>query len=253
MLQQYDRIILPLEKRFKIKITTILNKQAEEISKTFKKYMNERKADGIDEEEAEEISNNIYKADKGVQTIMAALLPLYMNAGELGNNFFNNIHFANEEEGTLFAIIREDYLQWLEEYGAEQVVNINTTTKELTKRIIKNGLMNGDSIDSISEELSSRIKEYTKARAVNIAETEMHNSFMRSNFLTGEVSGFKFKKWISAQDASVRPSHQSLDGMVVKVSEDFKPGLSYPGDPRASAKETIRCRCVIRFMMQEDD
>ncbi|WP_164509054.1 hypothetical protein [Clostridium rectalis] len=248
---------MPLEKRFNSKITIVLNRQADEISKAFKKYMNERKSDDIDEKEAEreaeEISNNIYKTDEGVQTITKSLLPLYINAAELGNEFFNNIHFTNEGEGTLFAIIREDYLQWLNEYGAEQVVNINTTTKELTRRIIKDGLLKGDSIDSISKELSSKIKQYSKARAVNISQTEIHNSFMKANFLTANKSGFKYKRWLSARDESVRLDHKAYDSLGwVEFGYMYAPGLEYPGDSRANVSQVARCRCVLRYAVERE-
>lgn len=220
--------------------------------------MKEKKEDNkISNEEAEkqanEIADNIFKTDEGVQTIMTALLPFYINAGELSAQFFGQIHLTDEETGKLFGIIRDDYTEWLDEYGGNQIVRINETTKLLTRDIIKQGLINGDSTDKIVKSLSDSIAEYSVKRAKTIAETEMHNSFMRANFVSANSSGFKYKKWISAQDASVRSFHQALNGKVVKIDEDFKPGLGFPGDSRAAAKETVRCRCIIRFMMREDD
>lgn len=254
----YDKIILPLERRFKNKIEKILKDQGKRIALAFSKYMKEKKEDNkITNEEAEkqanEIVDNIFKTDEGVQIIMSALLPFYINAGELAAQFFGQIHLTDEETGKLFSIIRDDYTQWLDEYGGNQIVRINETTKILTRDIIKQGLINGDSTQSIVTALTDSIAEYSVQRAKTIAETEMHNSFMKANFTSANKSGFKYKKWISAQDASVRNSHQALNGKVVKIAQDFKPGLGFPGDSRATAKETVRCRCVIRFMMKEDD
>ena len=53
------------------------------------------------------------------------------------------------------------------------------------------------------------------------------------------------KQWVSSRDDRVRDSHVLLDGEIVGITEDFKPGLSAPGDPSADPSETIRCRCVM--------
>lgn len=255
LLRQYDRIIAPIEKRFKNKVTKVLDEQADKLAARFRRYVNEKKADNqMSEEEAikeaERIANKIFKEDEGIQLSM--FLPLWLNAGKLGNDFFNQIHFA-DEDGTLFAIIRDEYLQWLDNYGAEQVVNINNTTKELTKQIIKEGLINGESYDTIADNLSSKIKEYTKARALNIAVTESHNTFQRANFMTADKSGFKYKRWLSSRDEVVRPNHRNYDALgFVPIDYMYASGLEFPGDSRAAASETVRCRCVIRYAMSKE-
>ena len=259
MLKSYDRMVKPLEKRFKSSIGNILNKQTKAIVTRFKAYMKEKKDDNkITEEQAEKIAekvtNNIFKVDEGVQTVMTALLPHYINAGELGNEFFNNINYVNEEEGkVLFGVLRDDYLDWLEEYGATQIVNINKTTKDITKRIIKEGMYNGNNVSTIADSLLKEIESYTKTRATTIAETEIHNTFSFTNNLTAVKSGFKYKQWISSRDESVRPNHQTYDSMgLIKIDEEFAPGLKYPGDTSAPASEVVRCRCVLKYEIEKE-
>jgi SPP1 gp7 family putative phage head morphogenesis protein len=217
--------------------------------------MSEKKEDNnITEEEAEKqaekIASNFYDFDKDVTVILSILIPIYLQAGELGNVQFNTIQFgiqATADKGVLFAIIRDDYLTWLQEYGGNKIVQINETTKEITKRIIKEGLLNGDGVEAIAKNLSDKIEEYSLFRARRIALTEMHNSYMRGNFISAEASGFKYKKWISSKDSHVRSSHQQLNGKIVKINEDFKPNLGYPGDSRGIAKEVINCRCILTY------
>lgn len=221
--------------------------------------MKEKKDDkDITEEEAEklanEITDKIFKVDQGTQTIMEALVPLWLNAGELGNEFFNQIHFTDPNNGTVFSIIKDDYVEWLNAYGGDQIVRINETTKLITRDIIKDGLLNGNSINTIAENLIDNIMEYSKTRAVTIAETEIHNTFMHSNNLTAKKSGFKYKRWLSSRDAAVRPNHQKYDALgAIPIDKDFTPGLSYPGDSGAPAAEVVKCRCVIRYMMKKED
>jgi uncharacterized protein with gpF-like domain len=251
----YDKLVVPLEKQFKSAVEKILLQQAKDIKKAFLKYMKEKKDNNkITEEEArklaEQITNNFYNFDEGVQTTMQTLLPLYIQSGRLGNEFFNNIHYTKPEDGKLFAIIKEDYLKWLRTYGGDRIVMVNKTTKLMSRNIIEEGLLDGDSITTIADNLYTKIGQYSKERSVRIAVTEVHNSFSTANFFSGKAGGFKYKQWITSKDNAVRESHADLDGKIVGIDEDFKIGLAYPGDPRAAAKEIIRCRCIIIFRMK---
>lgn len=55
--------------------------------------------------------------------------------------------------------------------------------------------------------------------------------------------------WNATQDSRTRDSHLAMDGQVVGMDEPFvTPSgeeLMYPGDPSASAKERINCRCTV--------
>lgn len=218
------------------------------------KYMKEKKEDdkGISKADAEALANEIilsisYSIDGMQESMFNDLKPLWVASGEAGNEYFNLVQFTKPEDGTLFSVFRQDYLDWLEKYGATKVTQVNDTTKGLTRRIIKEGLRNGDSTSKIAEELASQLMDYTKSRAITIAETEAHNSFMRGNFMSATASGFKKKTWVSAGDKSVRSSHRALNGKTVNIDEDFKPGLGYPGDSRASAAEVVKCRCIVFY------
>lgn len=255
MLKAYDKIVGGLEKRFKDKIEKLLLAQAKRIVDTYLKITTEKKEDEVSEEDAEkiatEITDKIFK-DEDTQVMMEALLPLYINSGQLGNEFFNLLHYSNVEEGSVYSVIEDRYLKWLNEYGCKRIVMIDRTTKQITKEIIKEGLLNGDSNNVIVKSLLDQIEQYSRKRAIRIAETEIHNTFMYANNLTANQSGFKYKKWISSRDASVRPSHKELDGKVVDINKDFKEGLAYPGDSRAPARETVRCRCIVRYLLKKE-
>jgi uncharacterized protein with gpF-like domain len=50
----------------------------------------------------------------------------------------------------------------------------------------------------------------------------------------------------SAHDNKVRAAHSGLDGQVTKMGVPFQSSLGpirFPGDPQASAANTINCRC----------
>lgn len=218
--------------------------------------MNEKKAkdSGLSDDEAGKQANTIVDnifaiiaGEQGTQLIMDELIPLWLNAAEAGNDFFNSIQFTKPENGTLFSAFRDDYMTWLDTYGTDRITYVNQTTKDITRAIIKDGLANGDSINTIANSLVTEIENYSKRRAVTIAETEIHNSFMKGNFMSANESGFKNKTWITAGDGHVRDTHKALNNKKVKIDEDFKPGLGFPGDSRAPARETIKCRCILFY------
>lgn len=243
-----------LEKQFKAKITKILLSQGDKLKQAYLKHVKEKKDDtqGMSEEDAEALAYEItiaisYVVEGMQESMIEELKPLWVASGEAGNEFFNLIQFTKPEDNTLFAIIRQDYLDWLDTYAGEQITRINETTKELTKKIIKEGLVNGDSTNQIAENLVEQIAQYTKGRAVTISETEIHNSFQKGNFMSAKSSGFKYKTYITAGDARVRPRHVVLNNVRIKIDEKFGNGGLYPGDPALGPEDNCRCRCSIFF------
>jgi hypothetical protein len=65
---------------------------------------------------------------------------------------------------------------------------------------------------------------------------------------SGRTPEVWLKKWLSAQDTRVRPTHViAHGGPAIPLSEDFIVGgeaCSHPHDPRLSAKEAVNCRCI---------
>jgi hypothetical protein len=181
------------------------------------------------------------------QEFLDTMQPLYLQSGEAGSEFFNNVQFTNPWDGSLFAVINDDYLTWLQTYGANQVTFVNQTTKKITRDIIEQGLINGDSTSKIADNLVEQISQYSKSRATTIALTECHNSFMRGNYMSARTSAFENKTWITCEDSHVRPAHAAIDGMTIPIGEEFLSGLSYPGDPNADAALTISCRCILAY------
>ena len=55
-------------------------------------------------------------------------------------------------------------------------------------------------------------------------------------------NGVMTHKWLAQPDA--RAHHQELNGREVQVGTEFGYSLKYPGDPAASARDVVNCRCV---------
>lgn len=93
-------------------------------------------------------------------------------------------------------------------------------------------------------------------RAEVIVRTEVNRTFssgQQKRLEQATATGVKARKyWLTAHDNRVRPDHvkagvQYGPSGAIPVDKPFYVGgepLQYPGDPRASAEQTINCRCV---------
>lgn len=119
-----------------------------------------------------------------------------------------------------------------------------------------------ESTDKLINRLQ-HVTDMSRARAAMIAQTE------RTRAANGERYAQAIEEYLKAYDKAVkghrkrpalpvfqwinplyakepRPHHVAISGKRCAVGEEFLPGLRYPGDPDAPARETINCHCYIR-------
>ena len=141
--------------------------------------------------------------------------------------------------------------RWIKFEATKQIKNINRTTRNTIKNIIKRNILAGNSNAQIAKEIRSTGKIVSKSRAKTIARTETHNGAGKSIRTAVESSGIKLKyhEWISANDSRTRVkrfNHLSANGETVKIDDPFintGEEMAYPGDSAGSAGNVINCRC----------
>lgn len=112
------------------------------------------------------------------------------------------------------------------------------------------------STDQIDRMVDQYYKRSLAARAETIARTEALGAVHRGSdqgfaeaIAQGVIDDELSQTWHTASDSRVRhPSHTFMNGQVRVFGEPFLSGtgnlLRYPGDSRAPASDTIKCRCV---------
>ncbi len=72
-----------------------------------------------------------------------------------------------------------------------------------------------------------------------------------SQTAAAQAAGWRWKTWMTAGDAEVRPTHQALRGEKIPLDGAFHTEdgdtLRYPGDPLASIGNRIGCRCTLHI------
>lgn len=119
------------------------------------------------------------------------------------------------------------------------------TLRNDLRQVIADGLSRG----STPDEIAAAIKDtFGKDRALRIVRTESTRYLNETIRRVAVEEGYTQKRWSTAKDEKVRPTHQAAEGAGwVGVSDAFPNGLLVPGDPSAPASETVNCRCTVIY------
>lgn len=163
---------------------------------------------------------------------------------------------GNNEEWTA------EVIRLLQVHNANLVSKITETTREYLLAKLEEGLMEGMSLNEIADVLDREIEQTYINRSFAIARTELNRASNLGNRLAADKYEYEtVKVWITAKDHRVRGkaegdrfNHAVLDGQRVDVNTPFNNGenIMQPGDPNASAGNTINCRCTIAIVAKRD-
>ena len=148
------------------------------------------------------------------------------------------------EELDLSMSISERLASELERQGLSRSAKINETTKKELQKIIVDNLNSGSKEDTIKL-IKTLFDSYTQSRVETIATSEVTRIKNGVRFGLFEDNEFSQKfVWINSGDERVRTAHKKvspiLKGELFDVGGEL---MRYPGDPLASATNTIGCRC----------
>lgn len=113
----------------------------------------------------------------------------------------------------------------------------------------------GESVQQLAARVRTFANDFSEARALTIARTEVVAAANQGSLAQVQLAGFSDleaeKRWLATDDARTRPEHLKADGQVVGLSQAFHVGgeyLQFPGDPTGRADNVINCRCSLEFI-----
>ena len=122
--------------------------------------------------------------------------------------------------------------------------------KKQIRAAIQSGILRGESIGEIANDLRRRIPDMSRKSAIRAARTAMtgaQNGGRMDSYKAATDMGVKVRKrWVATKDDRTRKSHRKLDGETVDWDKPFSNGLMYPGDPSGPGAEVYQCRCTLR-------
>lgn len=128
--------------------------------------------------------------------------------------------------------------------------------KEWNKKHINSavtqGILQGETIDKISQRLAATVTDMSQTSAIRNARTmttSAQNGGRIDSYKRAESMGIKLMQvWLSTLDNRTRHEHILLDGQKRKVGEPFEVDgekIYFPGDPSAEPYLVYNCRCTL--------
>lgn len=146
--------------------------------------------------------------------------------------------------------------QWIAERAGAMAQQTSSTTRSDIQSSLDDALAQEEGVNE--RDFTRRILEtqgFSRFRAEVIAATETHAAAMFASQKTAEQisseTGLELLKvWNAVEDERTRFSHSAANGQKVGMNAKFTVNgekLERPGDPRGSAGNVIRCRCVLTY------
>lgn len=144
----------------------------------------------------------------------------------------------------------EDLKAHLAKVLADDAEYIITTLRDKIKESLAEGVKNGDGIEELKQRIMDVATQLKESQAYTIAQTESTGIANATHMDIYDQEDVAEKEWASIHDLRTRDSHVAADTQKVPLNDPFTIGedgekMMYPGDPSASAKERINCRCRI--------
>lgn len=136
---------------------------------------------------------------------------------------------------------------------AQQVVE--TTRLALADALLDPGVEAGESVPELADRLRQVFTDLRGYRAETIARTETVGGFNAASHIAAARSDVAVaREWMSASDDRVRDSHVALNGYRTQGMADAYPnGCLHPGDPMGPPEETVNCRCVEVYVLDDEE
>lgn len=134
------------------------------------------------------------------------------------------------------------------EKAVKRGIDLEYGKKQITASVTS-GILRGNSIKNISDDLQSRIVTMNRDSAIRTARTAItgaQNAGRMDSYKAAQKMGIKLQKeWLATLDGRTRHSHAMLDGEKVDNDKKFSNGCRFPGDPYGAPSEIYNCRCTL--------
>lgn len=148
-------------------------------------------------------------------------------------------------------------LDWINRNAGVKITQIESTTLDLIRRQLSEGMATGESVPQISRRIEELYGRNVSTRSTLIARTEVIGASNAASYMGAKSTGLTLnKQWLSSRDSRTRATHRlgsGVDGQERPMDQPFDlPGgqLMWPGDTSlgASGAETVACRCTITYV-----
>ena len=170
---------------------------------------------------------------------------------EVEKNSKINTQYTMYDKQTVERLMR-DNPDLLPRKAAVNVPKDELWNKKHINSAITQGILQGESIDKISQRLAATVTDMSHTSAIRNARTmttSAQNGGRIDSYKRAESMGINMLQvWVATLDDRTRHEHRLLDGQKRKVGEPFEvegEKIFFPGDPAADPALVYNCRCTL--------
>lgn len=242
---QFVLVITPTEKRFFRDLQDYFVQQRRIVEGHLDDYKRAmRKSDWVVKANEPLAAHLLFPKAKEEERLRTRSKPFVEQAVKIGAAFGAETVGADVN----FDVLNQSVLHAIDKRVAFFAKRVTTTVAEALTDTIGQGISQGETIMDIASRIDELYQELLGYRSLRIARTEVVSASNVGSLLSYRAAGIKTKRWLTANDELVRPTHQAAEGQEVGINESFQVGgdwLDHPGDPSGSPEEIINCRCTV--------
>lgn len=144
---------------------------------------------------------------------------------------FANI-LTKEQINLVFNLKNPRAVDYLKDYGVTRVSQLDTTSSEILRKILVDGIEKGYSYSKLVVQIKKQFADWSTKRAKLIAITEMGNAYQRGNLIVGldlKTAGLTIEKsWLARGDSCPLCLANQADGWI-DVEQTHSSGVECPG------------------------
>jgi|GEM_PF-4315610 len=143
-----------------------------------------------------------------------------------------NVREISVQIESSFNLTNKDVLQYLENYAAERVAQVNTVTRKLLKETIVAGYKSGKGPQEITKMIKDLFTTFSERRAKVIAFTELSISAGEARYESYVRRNITYKKWITRGPRPCPICTGNRDQGQISMTQEFIGGqLTVPAHP----------------------
>jgi hypothetical protein len=138
----------------------------------------------------------------------------------------------------------------LEQAGKRTGEALGEAVQPIVREIVADAYQEGLSVVQAAELIRAKVDDVSPWQAQMLARTDLNGLANGGSVMAAKLAGVERKRWLTAHDERVRPTHAAADGQTVPVGQPFSVGgehLQHPGDPSGSNAEVANCRCTVTY------
>lgn len=145
--------------------------------------------------------------------------------------------------------------EWVSTQALRKAQLIAATDRDDVRNAIQNGVDEGLGTEEIARNIR-KVSQLTPFRAATVARTETNTaatfgSIQSVRQAEQELGVRMLKVWLPTLDDRTREAHRNMTNHpAIPLDEKFTVGgelMDRPGDPGASAENTVNCRCALAY------